>query len=390
MERPHANTPMRSTTQTPGAGPVVRQQETRRDQHDHQQGRDRVAEDRVRAGARCAAGRNGHADAASEPAGVDVGDQDRPGADVPQVVHDPLGVALRGTIARTATQAGSRSGRDRRGLDARGQRDRGLDLVDRARRNPSSRSDGRPGRPAGGAATGRHAGSRPATPTRRTSTASERRIGSPITTRPAWRSVVPVSTTSAMTSATPSWMEVSTAPSSRITSALTPCSARCLATSPGKEVATRRPAEVLDAGVAGAGQRGVAEGRAAEAELEHLLGRGAGVQQQVAAGDADVQPAGTDVDGDVARAQEEELDAVVRVGEHELPRVRALAVAGLAEHGGGGLGQRALVRHGDAEHGTRPFQGWDRRLVRAAVISEVSVYVVERRGPVASMSTCRW
>ena len=33
---------------------------------------------------------------------------------------------------------------------------------------------------------------------------------------PAWRSVLPVSTTSAITSATPSWMLVSTAPSRRI------------------------------------------------------------------------------------------------------------------------------------------------------------------------------
>ena len=42
---------------------------------------------------------------------------------------------------------------------------------------------------------------------------------------------------------------------------------------------------------------------------------------------------GADVDRDVAGAQEEELDVVVRVLHDELPgRVGPLAVAGLAEH----------------------------------------------------------
>ena len=63
-------------------------------------------------------------------------------------------------------------------------------------------------------------------------TASLRRIGSPKTSRPWLRSVVPVSTTSAMTSATPRVIAVSTAPSRRTTSPLTPCSVRCAETSP--------------------------------------------------------------------------------------------------------------------------------------------------------------
>ncbi len=45
----------------------------------------------------------------------------------------------------------------------------------------------------------------------------------------------------------------------------------------------------------------------------------AGVEQQVAAGDADVEGAGADVDGDVARAQVEELDVVVGVGDARAP-----------------------------------------------------------------------
>ena len=48
---------------------------------------------------------------------------------------------------------------------------------------------------------------------------------------------------------------------------------------------------------------------------------GAGVEQQVAAGDADVERPRADVHGDVARTQEEELDVVVRVGQHELAGV---------------------------------------------------------------------
>ena len=80
-------------------------------------------------------------------------------------------------------------------------------------------------------------------PVRRTSTASDSRIGSPTISRPACRSVVPVETTSAITSATPSRTAVSTAPSSRTTSASTPCSAKCFASSPPYDVATRLPAK---------------------------------------------------------------------------------------------------------------------------------------------------
>ena len=69
------------------------------------------------------------------------------------------------------------------------------------------------------------------------------------------------------------------------------------------------PAEVLDA-VRGAGLGGEAEGGAGEAERQDHLGVGAGVDQQVLAGDADVELAGGHVDRDVLGAQVEELDLV--------------------------------------------------------------------------------
>ena len=76
-----------------------------------------------------------------------------------------------------------------------------------------------------------------------------------------------------------------------------------------------------------------------------------GVQQQVTSGDAGVHGALTDVHGDVARTQEEQLDVVGLVDEHELAPRAAGAVARLGEHGDGGLGQRALVGDGDTQHG---------------------------------------
>jgi len=76
-----------------------------------------------------------------------------------------------------------------------------------------------------------------------------------------------------------------------------------------------------------------------------------GVQEQVAAGDAGVHGALTDVDGDVARPQEEQLNVVGLVNEHELTARTAGAVARLGEHGDGGIGQGALVRDSDTQHG---------------------------------------
>ena len=88
----------------------------------------------------------------------------------------------------------------------------------------------------------------------------------------------------------------------------------------------------------------------AEAERLDLAGALAGVQQQVAAGDAHVQRAGGHVGGDVAGAQVEELDVVGLVDQVELLGVAAGRVAGLGQHLDGGLREGPLVGDGDAEH----------------------------------------
>jgi len=54
-----------------------------------------------------------------------------------------------------------------------------------------------------------------------------------------------------------------------------------------------------------------AERRPGEAERQDPLSVGSGIEQQVLAGDADVQASGADVDRDVAGAEEEELGVVL-------------------------------------------------------------------------------
>ncbi len=83
--------------------------------------------------------------------------------------------------------------------------------------------------------------------------------------------------------------------------------------------------------------------------LQDLDGLGPGVEEQVATGDPGVERALADVERDVARAEVEELDVVLVVDEGELLGVAALAVAGLAQDVGRGLGQRPLVGDGDAK-----------------------------------------
>ena len=100
-----------------------------------------------------------------------------------------------------------------------------------------------------------------------------------------------------------------------------------------------------------AGLSRVAERRTTEVEREQLLRRGATVEQEVATGDADLDLPLSDVGRDVARPEVEELDAAVRVDQDEVARVGALPVARLAQHDRGRLGERALVRQADAQHG---------------------------------------
>ena len=145
----------------------------------------------------------------------------------------------------------------------------------------------------------------------------------------------------------------------------------------------RRDAVAADVGegARGAGAGGIPEGRRAEAQAQDLDRGGAGVEEQVAAGHAAVDGAGADVDGDVTGTEVEQLDAVVGVGDDELLGVATGAVARLAEHGGRGLGQRALVGDGDAQHGrglSGAGSGDERDGGRPGRASEVPVDVVGR------------
>ena len=92
---------------------------------------------------------------------------------------------------------------------------------------------------------------------------------------------------------------------------------------------------------------GEPEATAAETERHDLDGVGVGVEQHVAAGDADVERALPDVDRDIAGSKIEELDTVRLVEECEFLRVGALQVARLPEHLSCWLRQRALVGDGD-------------------------------------------
>ena len=145
----------------------------------------------------------------------------------------------------------------------------------------------------------------------------------PKISRPCFRSVDPVSTTSATASATPSRTADSTAPSRRTTVAVDAL-AREEVAARGRRSWSRR---ARPRGRAASRKRpigpGEPEGRGAEVERVDLDRRRVRVEQQVAAGDADVERAGADVGGDVARAQVEELDVVARVGDDQLLRVAA-------------------------------------------------------------------
>ena len=99
-----------------------------------------------------------------------------------------------------------------------------------------------------------------------------------------------------------------------------------------------QPGELVEVGV-GALRAGEPEPAAAEPEAHHLVGLRARVHEQVTAGDADVEGALADVERDVARAQVEELDAVLGVGQRQLLGVVALPVAGLAQDLGGRQGR---------------------------------------------------
>ena len=123
-----------------------------------------------------------------------------------------------------------------------------------------------------------------------------------------------------------------------------------------------------------------------EPEPEFLGHRRARIGGQVPAGDAEIELAGPDIDGDVLGAQEEELDVVGRVQHGQITGIVPLPVTGLAEHVGGGLAQRALVRDGNSQHGGDPLDWFGRRVELTWVSHDDMVAVdgaavVCRQGP---------
>lgn len=70
-----------------------------------------------------------------------------------------------------------------------------------------------------------------------------------------------------------------------------------------------------------------------------------GIQQQVAAGDTDVEGPLTDVHRDVTRPQVEELHPVGLVDQGEVLTIGTLTVTGLSQQGGRGFRQGTLVRY---------------------------------------------
>ena len=103
---------------------------------------------------------------------------------------------------------------------------------------------------------------------------------------------------------------------------------------------------------------------AREAERAVLLRLDARVDQQVAARDAGVHRPRTHVHRDVSRAQEEELDVVLGVTQHELAGIAALAVASLTQELDGRLRQGSLIGNGNAKHGDLQVVGRSKGEVR--------------------------
>ena len=88
--------------------------------------------------------------------------------------------------------------------------------------------------------------------------------------------------------------------------------------------------ELTDVGVLWGGE---AERRSTESQVHHFFGVSARVQQQVMAGDTDVDGAPTHIHGDVERTQVEQLHIVVGVFHNKLAWVAPQAVAGFGKHG---------------------------------------------------------
>ena len=147
------------------------------------------------------------------------------------------------------------------------------------------------------------------------------------------------------------------------------------------------PSQLLRGGEAADGA-GVEEAGGTEPEAEHFLGLGLRFQQQVTAGDAGVEDAGADVDGDVAWTQVEEFDPVDFILMDQRLGSASSGVSGLAEHFGGGFGQCALVGHGYTQHGV-PLE-FDVVGVEFAGASQRWALTSSRVSPLAIIITCTW
>src|SRR5699024_1416416 len=95
---------------------------------------------------------------------------------------------------------------------------------------------------------------------------------------------------------------------------------------------------------------GEPEGRLGEAEPPMLDRLDCGVEHEVPPRDSGVDRSRADVHRDIAGAQVEELDLVLRVDEDQLAAVPALSVPRLTEEIGGRARQGALIRYCDTQH----------------------------------------
>ena len=109
-------------------------------------------------------------------------------------------------------------------------------------------------------------------------------------------------------------------------------------------------AQIVDAPLLTCGSC-IAEGRGPEAHRELLVDLGTRVASEITTGDAEIERARADVDGDVFGSEEEELDVVVDVEDGEILRVGSFAVTRLGQHGGGRLGEGTFVGDCNAQHG---------------------------------------
>ena len=96
------------------------------------------------------------------------------------------------------------------------------------------------------------------------------------------------------------------------------------------------------------------ECRCAEAKFHVLFGVRSGVEQQIMAGDADVDGTASNVDGDIEWTQIEQLHVIVGILYDQLTRIAPQTIASFGQHVPGRFRQHAFVRHGNSQHFSSP------------------------------------